>query len=88
MAVEVDGIVAMDKPVADVDVECLVAVGGCYGAREWCVAVAEDAVVEGLLIEPLLAVEDNAFAVVALIFKYGGIFLYVSFATVAAPPQG
>lgn len=86
VAVGVDGIVAVDEPVADVDVGGLVAAGGLDGADEGGMSVTEDAVVERFLSEALLAVEDDAFAVVALVLEDGGVFLDVAFAAVTAPP--
>ena len=62
--------------------------GGGDVADEGGVAVAEDTVVERLLREALLAVDDDAFAVVALVFEYLGVLLDVPFAAAGAPGMG
>ena len=68
-SVGVDGVVAVQEPVAHVDVGGLVTPGGGDVADEGGVAVAEDAGVDGFLREALAAVEDDACAVVALIVE-------------------
>ena len=60
----VDGVVAVEEPVAGVDIKR----GPAFHFQlpnQRCVAVAEDAVVERLLQQALLAVDGNALAVVA-----------------------
>lgn len=50
--------------------------------------MSKDAEIEMLVLQPLFAVDDNAFAVVALIFKYLWILLDVTFAAAMAPGVG
>ena len=85
MAVVVDGIVAMQQPVADVDVD---AAWQAVVFDHRGMAVAEHAVVEVFLLQPLTAIDDDAFAVVALVFEYLGVLLDVAFTAVVAPCVG
>lgn len=79
-----EGVAAVGDVVADVDVAGAAAVGLDFSV-DWGVAVAEDAVVVGGLLELLLAPDDDAFAVVAevLLFLVG-----VALAAVSAPAVG
>lgn len=80
----IDGIGAVAEPVAHIDIGAALA----EVADDGGVAVAENAVVEMLGLQPLAAVDDDAFAIVALVIEDGGIFFDMAAAAVAAPSVG
>ena len=82
----VDGVIAVQHPVAYVDVGC----AGLDLAHDRCVAVAEHAVVEMLAGEALIAVLHDAFAVVAKVVQsvLAGMFDLVAVAPVYGNSEG
>ena len=54
LAVRINCVVAMNEPVANIDVERFMAIVGDNLPREWGVTMSEDAEIDGFLLEALL----------------------------------
>ena len=88
MAVGIDGVVPVYQPIADIYVGGFVAIRGSDFFDQGGMAVAEDAVVESICGKALTAVQDYAFAVVALVFEYFWFAAHTGAALLLAPARG